>query len=283
MALAGKTSQMSEQMQAYLAGGGNFTDAQGRKLATDFVKQLRSNRDDLVQDRGDKNNGALQYAGTDGHNNPTGIPEEKRQFALNANQQVAAGAKELFYNPRMSARNRDAQLNTIGDAVAEIGKQLGNMAHAGKDQNDALAENQAIATDLNAIKSGKLTADQQNLIYRDILSKSGLINDQLSDLKNETNEALHDSAAIKLGAGIETNLNSALSHPGQSAGAVKELAAAMQQLHSKDGTGVIDLVAADRRLDASLEGPYTQNNKNDSAQLDIPILEFTKPQPAMKK
>lgn len=274
--LAAKIGQMSEDLQSYISGGGNFTDAKGREMASGFIKQLRRDRDDYVQDRGDANSGALQYTGTDGHNNPTIVPDEKIEASLTANQQIANAAKMLAENPNLSPDERSKQLQIVNAAITEIGTQLGDRRRAGKDQMDTLAERGAIATDLSALSSGQLTADQQNLMYRDIRSKSGLIADQLGDLRNETAEAVHDSAAIKLGADTEAYLNYALRHFGHSAGAMRQLSDALDRMHKKDNSGVVDFVAADRRLDFSTEGLYSQHNRDDARQVDLPILQLTK-------
>jgi hypothetical protein len=267
IALANTTMAQADTLQQYLAKGGDFSDAEGKKLGAQFIAQLRRESDDHRQDRA----GAAEFVGK------AAMPEATRQQALKDNKSISDAAKTLL-DPKATEQDRAAALTKIGSSADSIAKGLhDSTGKAGKDQTSAAAESAVIAADVKALQGANLTPEQKAQLAKDIASKSGLIKNELNDSPNEQTEIQHDSAAIHSGAKLEAQLRYAMEHPGHSSKTLSDLKKGLGALNNGEGTGILEAVKIDRQADSVMEPIYMAANTADNTQNNSQIIEFTNP------
>ena len=265
IALADATMAQASQLQAYLDKGGNFSDAEGKKLGAQFISQLRREADDHHSDRA----GAREFVGKE-------LAEPARQQALKDSDTIGDAAKTLA-DPKASDQDRAKALEQISRSAESIGKGLhDSTGRAGKDQKDALAESAVIAADVKALQGANLTPEQRTLLANDIASKAGLIKNDMHDIVFEKSEMAHDTTAINSGANIETMLRYAMTHPGHAGKALEQLKAGLNGLQNGEGTGTLEAVKIDRQQDLVTEPVYMAANSADNVR-NAQIIEFTNP------
>lgn len=266
IALADKTMAQADTLQQYLEKGGDFSDAEGKKLGTQFISQLRRESVDHREDRA----GAKEFVGK-------AMPEPARQQALKDNNTISDAAKTLL-NPKATEQERTAALAQIGNSADSITKGLhDSTGKAGKDQTSAVAESAVIGADVKALQGANLTPEQKTQLAKDIASKSGLIKNELNDAPNEQSEIKHDSTAIHSGAKLEAQLRYAMEHAGHSSKTLTELKSGLGALNNGEGTGVLEAVKIDRQADSVMEPIYMAANTADNTQNNSQIIEFTNP------
>jgi hypothetical protein len=260
--LAAQTSGLSQDLKAYIAKGGDFSDPQGKQLGHKLIAALRQERDDHTDDRQTD----LQYSG------PNGVSKSVQDGLQVDSKAIAHDVAELG-NPK---QHRTDLLKGIeagaADIAATVAKQGGQ---AGKDLKDAASESKVISADAAALLSGKLTAEQTKLVTADMASKTELIQKQLGDAPDEVRYAQHDTAAIKAGADLETVIRSTMKT--HSATGLNQLAGLLDDFHNARGQGVLDTIVNDRQADLKLEPAYIAANNNDNAKNNTPILNFSDP------
>ena len=266
IALADKTMAQADALQQYLDKGGNFSDAEGKKLGAQFIAQLRRESDDHRQDRA----GAKEFVGKE-------MPEPARQQALKDSNTISDAAKKLL-DPKATEQERTDALAQIGKSADSIAKGLHDSSgKAGKDQKSAVAESAVIAADVKALQGANLTPEQKTQLTNDIASKAGLIKNELNDSPNEKSEIQHDSTAIRSGANLEAVLRYAMANPGHAAKALDEFKSGLGKLNNGEGTGVLEAVKIDRQQDMVMEPIYMAANTADNTQNNAQIIEFTNP------
>ena len=266
IALADQTMSQADKLQQYLAKGGDFSDAEGKKLGAQFIKQLRHEASDHREDRAS----AREFVGKE-------MPEPARQQALKDSNTITDATKKLL-DPKATEQERTAALAQISNGAASITKGLhDSTGKAGKDQKSASAESAVIASDVKALQGANLTPEQKALLTNDIASKAGLIRNELNDAPNEKNEIQDDHKAIQSGANLETTLRYAMEHPGHASKAIAELNAGLNGLNNGEGTGVLEAVKIDRQQDMIMEPTYMAANTADNTQNNSQIIEFTNP------
>jgi hypothetical protein len=266
IALADKTMAQADTLQQYLEKGGNFSDAEGKKLGNQFISQLRRESEDHRTDRA----GAKEFVGKE-------MPEPARQQALKDSDTISDATKKLL-DPKATEQERTAALAQIGSSADSITKGMQDTTgKAGKDQKDAGAESAVIAADVKALQGANLTPEQKTALAKDIASKSGLIKNELKDAPNEQNEIKHDSTAIHSGATLEAQLRYAMEHPGHASKTLADLKSGLGALNNGEGTGILEAVKIDRQGDSVTEPVYMAANTADNAQNNSQIIEFTNP------
>lgn len=266
IALADQTMAQANTLQEYLDKGGNFSDAEGKKLGAQFISQLRRESDDHRHDRA----GAREFVGRE-------MPEPARQQALKDAGSISDAAKKLA-DPSTSEQDRAKALEQIGNSAESIAKGLhDSTGKAGKDQKDALAESAVIAADVKALQGATLTPEQKVQLANDIASKAGLIKNELNDAPTEKIEIDHDTKALQSGAKLEALLRYAMAHPGHAEKTMAELKAGLGDLNNGEGTGVLEAVKIDRQQDSVTEPIYMAANSADNDKNNAQIIEFTNP------
>lgn len=263
IAKAEKTKNMAQNLDNFLTTltkeGRTFSGPEARKLAVDFIKQLRIEREDHQSDR----KGAVEYFGK------TGLNEDAQNQVRAAGMSITDSAKKL-QDPASTEAEKTALLDKIEAATKGIDALMGKSDLTSKDVKDMKSESGVILADIAALKGANLSPEEKQLLYKDIISKAGvLIPQELGDLKPEMQEIDHDNKAIKLGEILEAQLKGLLMNPAD----MKTRIHTQERLH--DLTQVLNDVIEDRKSDMIKEPLYAKNNAADSS-IDEEVIAFIK-------
>jgi hypothetical protein len=253
------TSTAATKLIEHLKGGGTFSDAAGIDLTATFRQALKDGRESLIEHR-DGEGGALVYAGkNEATGEGKGIPIKAYDLALSCNKKIAEAATKLLAPETKDPKQIAGILSEINKNAASIRTALAGSKDAGKDQLDAIEEAKAINVAAAYLTGPNVDPALRRSLYKGILSKSGLIDNELKDAPIEVMQAKHDTAALKSGEVVEEHLKSALQHPNDAAAKMKVIAN-LQTLIDNER-----LVRKDRQDDIKNEPKYIESNKRDNA------------------
>jgi len=144
--LAAKTGALSQAVKAYIASGGDFSDAKGQALGRQFIGALRHQRDDNSSDRTTDQ----QYSGVNGQ--PGKDQKDAAAEAKVIDQDVAALASHKLTDAQTTVVSND-----IASKVGLIQRELGDVPNEINYANHDTAANRAGANMEAVVRSAMHT------------------------------------------------------------------------------------------------------------------------------